>query len=336
MESKQNQEFNFESTDLISYINSKRKPILILTLIAFVVSTIASFLIESRYESRVILFPASSSSISQNLLTESDNKRELLTFGEEADVEQLLQVLNSDEIRDAIIKKYDLYNHYDIDTSSEYKKFDLYKKFNRNISFYKTEYLSIEINVLDANAQMAADIANDIASLVDTTMNKIKKSRAIKAFEIVNSEYTKQKALIKLLDDSLKTIRQKGVMNYESQAEVMNDAYAVALAQGKSVSKLEEKLSILAEYGGAYVSVRDLLFLELRKLSSLESKLNEAKVDCFENIPYSFIVSKAEKAEKRTYPIRWLVISISTLSAFILSIVLLIFIDKFHKYLPQK
>lgn len=331
MENKKAQEFDFESTDLISYINSKRKPLLILVVIAFVVSTIASFLVESKYESKVILFPTSSSSISQNLLSEGNAYREVLKFGEEKEVEQLLQVLNSDEIRTGIISKFDLYIHYRIDTTSKYKKHKLYKKFDENISFYKTEYLSVEINVLDANPQTAADMANEIASLVDSVMNKIKKSRATKAYDIVKHEFEKQKTYIKSLEDSMKIIRLKGVNDYESQSEVMYDAYAIALAQGKSPKQLEEKLAIISEYGGAYVSIRDLLSLEIQKLSLLESKLNEAKIDCNQTIPYSFIVSKAEKAEKRIYPIVWLVILVSTFSTFVLSLVLLIFIDKFKK-----
>jgi hypothetical protein len=162
-------------------------------------------------------------------------------------------------------------------------------------------------------------------------MNKIKQSRAIKAYEIVKKEYLKQQNIIKPLEDSLKQIRKHGVMNYESQAKALNKAYADALADNKTAGakQIEQKLAILAEYGGAYISIRDLLYYEMRISHILEAKMNEVKVDCFENIPYSFVVSKAEKAEKHTYPIRWLVILGSTISTFLLTIILLIFLDKF-------
>ncbi|HBF87716.1 MAG TPA: hypothetical protein DDX39_03655 [Bacteroidales bacterium] len=333
MDNKTSQDFNFESTDLITYVHLRRKPLLILTGIALVISTIVSFLIDERFESEVILFPASSSSISQSLLTENNTKKELLKFGEEEDVEQLLQVLYSDKIKNRIIQKYDLMEHYEIDADANYRRTKLNLQFDDNITYSKTEYMSVKIEVLDTDPQMAADIANDIAELVDSTMNKIQKERALKALLIVENEYVIQKRFIQKLEDSIQLIRSKGVMDYESQAEVLNEAYAKALSEGRTsgVKALEEKLSILAQYGGAYVSIRDLLVHEIKKLSIIESKYNEAKVDYEQDLPYKFIVSHAEKSERKAYPIRWLIITISSLSTFLLALILLILFDNIKK-----
>ena len=75
----------FESFDLIAYIIRRIKPIAIVTLIAAVTSVVVSLLIDERYKSTVILFPASSSSVSQDLLRDNVSSKDILKLGEEED-----------------------------------------------------------------------------------------------------------------------------------------------------------------------------------------------------------------------------------------------------------
>ena len=321
--------YSFNSIDIISYINKRKKPLAIITIIAIIISIIVSYTIDERYKSTVILFPVSSSSISEALFSESLASKDILKFGEEEEVEQLLQILHSNEIRKRIIAKYDLMKHYEIEPDSKYPKTQLYKQFKENISFTQTKFMAIEIDVLDTEPQMAADIANDIADLLDTTINLMQKERANKALAIVENEYLALKKYVNFLEDSLKKIRNKGIQDYESQSEVFNDAYATAIAQGRlnSAKQLEDKIKILADYGGNYVLIRDMLVHEVKKLSELKAKYMEAKVDAEQNLPNTFIVNNAIKAEKKSYPIKWLIVTISTISSFILALLLLIIFD---------
>ncbi len=329
-----NIKFNFDSPDLLTFIFKRKKPLIILTITAFLISAItAFFIINPKFKSTVVIFPTSSSSVSHELLTSNLYEKNILKFGEEEEVEQLLQILSSDDIRNKIINKYNLFKHYLIDKNSRYPNTNLNNKYKNNVKFTKTKYLSIEIDVLDEDPQMAADIANDIVIYLDTIINKMQKERAIQALKIVEKEYFFLKNHIKFLQDSMLQIRRLGIFDYESQSEVFNDAYATALASGRlvGIKNLEDKLAILAEYGGAYTSIRDLLEYEIKKLSILESKYQEAKVDSELDLPHKFVVNHAEKSERKAYPIRWVIISISTILTFIFSLLLLILFDLFKK-----
>ena len=77
------------------------------------------------------------------------------------------------EIRDSVIAKFDLMNHYDIDTASDYPRTKLFKEYENKIEFNRTQFMSVEINVLDIDPRIAADIANYIYKLVD----KVKRRR---------------------------------------------------------------------------------------------------------------------------------------------------------------
>ncbi|MFH0865857.1 MAG: Wzz/FepE/Etk N-terminal domain-containing protein [Bacteroidota bacterium] len=326
----------FDSTNFILFLSKWRKILLIVILIALVAAVIFSspFFITPKYKATVIMFPTSTNSVSKALMADNFGaKQDILEFGAEEQAEQLLQILNSNKIRKCIIDKYDLLNHYDIDPGSKYKNTYLFKEYESNITFRRTEFMAVEIEVLDWDAQTAADIANDIADLLDSTKNSMQKERAIKGFQIVRTEYDQLKQEVRAMEDSLTLLRKLGVNDYETQAEAYNTQLAIALSQNNMTGAraLDEKLKTLSEYGGAYVSLRDALEYEKKQLSELKTKYEEAKVDAEEELPCKFIVNSAYKAEKKSYPVRWLIVVVSAMSAFLLAVLVLIVLDNLKR-----
>lgn len=332
---------DFETTNFIVFLHHWRKPLIIVSFIAFLASILFSspWFITPKFKSTVILIPTSTSSISKSLLTENaGEKNDIMQFGEDEQAEQMLQILNSNKIRDRIVQKYNLMEHYGIKEDSRFKQTQLYKNYEENISFRRTEYMAVKITVLDKDAKMAAKLANDIAELHDSIKNAMQKERAIKAFKIVKGEYLNLRLEVQQMEDSLTKLRELGVHDYESQSEMINQQYAIELAKGNKsgVKALENKLEILAKYGGPYVSLRDALEHEKKQLSLIKSKYEEAKVDAEEVLPQKFIVSNAYEAEKKSYPIRWIIVLISTLSAFFLAILILALVDSLSTYNKKK
>lgn len=332
---------DFDSTNFIIFLYQWRKPLIIISLIAFVSAIFFSstLFITPKYKSTVIMFPTSSNSISKALLSENPSAdQDVLQFGEEEQAEQMLQILSSNKIMDRIIKKYDLMKHYEISPNSSYRHTKLFDLYESNISFRRTEYMAVKITVLDKDPDTAAMIANNIADLLDSTKNVMQKERAMKAFSIVEGEYLQLKQEIQVMEDSLTSLRMLGVHDYESQAEMINQQLAIELANGNSrgVKVLENKLDILAKYGGPYVSIRDALEHEKKQLSLVKAKYEEAKIDAEETLPQKFVVNSAYPAEKKSYPIRWIIVLVSTLSAFILGIIILAILDSLSKYNKKK
>lgn len=332
---------DFDSSNFLIFLYIWRVPIFIITIAAFLASIIVSspFFITPKFKSTVIMYPASTNSISKALLSESyGEKQDILEFGEDEQAEQMLQILNSNRIRDRIIAKFNLMEHYRIDTNSSFKYTRLFNSYENNIFFRRTEYMAVKITVFDRDAQLAADIANEIAEILDSTKNAMQKERAIKAFKIVEANYLKLKNEVQQMEDSLTRLRELGVHDYESQAEMINQQLAIEIARGNTVGvrALEQKLEILAKYGGPYVSIRDALEYEKKQLSILKAKYEEAKVDAEEVLPQKFIVSYAYKAERKSYPDRWVIVLISTISAFILSIILISLYDSISSFSKKK
>jgi uncharacterized protein involved in exopolysaccharide biosynthesis len=320
----------FDSTSLIEFFWRWRKPLVLIGVAAVLVSSAIALIIKEKYKSTVIMFPVQSNAISKALLTEDvTGKQDILQFGEEEQAEQMLQILNSDEIRNKICKKYDLMIHYEIDPTDRFKNTRLFETYNENITFKRTEFMSVRVDVMDIDPQMAADIANDIAALLDSTKRRMQRERALQALAIVEQQYFAKRDEVDRMTDSMRVINQKGVYDYESQSEVTASEYAKALASGnqRGIQSLEVQLKILADYGSAYIAIRENLYIQREQLNLLKKKYEEAKVDADEVLSYKFIVNPAYAAERKSYPIRWLIVVVSTTASMVFGILFLILFD---------
>jgi uncharacterized protein involved in exopolysaccharide biosynthesis len=161
----------------------------------------------------------------------------------------------------------------------------------------------------------------------------MQKERALKAYQIVDREYVKLQNDIRQMEDSLSKLRELGINDYETQAEAYNTQLAIALRMNtkSGVAAIEERLKILGQYGGAYVSLRDQLEYYKKQLGVIKAKYEEAKVDYEQELPAKFIVDRAYKSEKKSYPVRWMIVTISTLAALLMTVLLLIVLDTFSK-----
>ncbi len=331
-----NQSYNFNSAGLFLFIYRWKKLLILIGVIAMIASIVfsSSFFITPKYKSTVIMFPTSTNSVSKALMADNYGAtQDILQFGAEEQSEQLLQILNSNKIRARIIEKYNLLEHYNISSNSKFKNTILFKKYENNIRFRRTEFMAVEIEVLDKDPQMAADIANDIAALLDSTKNTMQRERAIQGLKIVEAEYLKLKNEIVKMEDSLKELRKLGINDYETQAEAYNTQHAIALSHNNAsgARAIEEKLKILSEYGSSYVSIRDALEFDKKQLSVLKTKYEEAKVDAEQELPGKFVVNSAFKAEQKSYPVRWLIILVSTLSSMLLGVVSILVFDYLNR-----
>jgi len=328
-------QYRFDSVDLILYLWNKKLPIIILTGIAAIASIIVSLVIEEKYKSEVILFPAASGSVSQDLLSSSYSEKSILKLGEEEEVEQLLQILHSDAIRDNIVGKYNLMEHYDI--NSAYPVTDLYKTYAENITFEPTKFMSVKISVLDTDPEIAASIANDISNLVDTIFYDMQIEKAREALKLVDNEYNGFLQEMASIEDSLDIIRAYGVVSYIQQAERYTEALGKALVENnkEAAKALEKKLEILGKYGGTYTSLSDHLLILQKQVGILKVKHAEAQLDASQKLSKKYVVNKATVAEKKSYPVRWLIVVVSTFSAFILSLLLLVIYDAINNRLTE-
>lgn len=324
----------FDSTNLLVFLLKWKKQLIIVCGTAAVLSAVVSLIIPEKFESTYVFFPAYSSSISKGVMTEDAGaKNDIVQFGEEEQAEQMLQILNSEMIRDKIVAKYQLMTHYEIGEGEEFPQTKLIEEWEDNVSFKRTEFQSIEIRVIDKDKNMAAAIANDIAALLDSAKNKMIHDRAQQAFEVIEREYLKMEERMQAVDDTLKMLGEKGIANAEKQTEMLSQEYYKVLAQGNSAAakRLKDQLDTLGKYGPLQERLSDQREFELERLLLLRAKYEEIKVDASQNVTHKFTVNKAWASEKKAYPIRWLIVVVSVIATFVLAVLFIIGLENYQR-----
>ena len=223
--------------------------------------------------------------------------------------------------------------HYKIDPNSNMRKTKLANKIGSNFSFSRTRYLSIRVDVMDEDAQMAAKMANGILDLYDSIKNEIQLEVARPALEIVKRQMQAKENEINNIKTELQKLGSEGVTNYEEQSRALNEEIYKARSLGKmdKVSDLMEQLKSLVQFGGQFTALTETLQLELDKLSDLKAKYERAEVDVKETLNNKFTVSAADVAEQRAYPVRKLIVLVSLICTVAFAAIFFAIFEKLRK-----
>lgn len=334
MQPENKPEFRFSSEQTIRFLLKWWIQVLVVTFASAIIAAGASFLIKNKFKSTVIFYPTTTNSISSALLAFGDVRKDFLEFGDENEAEQALQILQSDDIRNHIISKFDLYAHYDIDPNGQYARTKMFKKYSKNVTSRRTEYNSVEISVLDTDPQMAADIANEVARKLDETKTVIQRKQAVEGLKIVEERYKELQKDLGTLTDSLNKIRVLGVNEPAAQSEMYYEQYAIALSKGnaKAALAIEEKINIISQYASSYYVISNQIALLNEQFAGMKLKYEEARVDAEKSIPHIMVVNYATPADRKTYPKRSYIVVGAAFATFCMTIFFLIGLENLRRY----
>lgn len=305
-----------ESTHLLVFIYRNLKTLIAVGFLAAVAASGVSLMLDEYYESTVVMFATSQHSLGEQFFEET-KKNDLLAYGETEDAERLLQILNSHRIRNRIIEKYDLYTHYNIDPSEPGAKTDMALTYGSNVSANLTRFGSIRVQVLDTDPELARDMANDMAFLVDSVANSMRNERANEAYKLALGALAQTSEQIAQAEDSLASLHALGIYDFETQVEGLTAQYGMAVASGRSAAAntLKKDLERLGTLANGYNNLSAYLEAAYEQQSLLKKRVELMRVDAETQLSSSFIVDYASAADKKAKPIRWLIVVMTSMVA---------------------
>lgn len=305
-----------ESTHLLVFIYRNLKTLIAVGFLAAVAASGVSLMLDEYYESTVVMFATSQHSLGEQFFEET-KKNDLLAYGETEDAERLLQILNSHRIRNRIIEKYDLYTHYNIDPSEPGAKTDMALTYGSNVSANLTRFGSIRVQVLDTDPELARDMANDMAFLVDSVANSMRNERANEAYKLALGALAQTSEQIAQAEDSLASLHALGIYDFETQVEGLTAQYGMAVASGRSAAAntLKKDLERLGTLANGYNNLSAYLEAAYEQQSLLKKRVELMRVDAETQLSSSFIVDYASAADKKAKPIRWLIVVMTSVVA---------------------
>jgi len=295
-----------------------KKFILWVTLSAIFASILFSspWFVPPIYKSEVILYPPSTNS--NKILIEKDPR-----FGADNDVEQQIQILKSGMVRDSLIRKYHLLQHYKVDTSSELKIYRLYKEYEDNVVVDRTRYNSISVTVFDTDPLLAATMANDIVRISDHVKSQILRQNLTQAFKSLESQYEDAVHDVDALADSVNRALNSHFSSGSSltdQPEMQRLKEQIELQDAMALARRTNKnylLSLLYEYQK-----------RLNQIQDLRNSYQQAAGFINLSVPPSYIISPAIVNYKKDFPNRTLIILLSAMCAFLFSLAIAVVVER--------
>jgi uncharacterized protein involved in exopolysaccharide biosynthesis len=294
--------------------------------IAGVVGLIVSLLMTPIFRSTAIVFPAATSTVS---FSEQRNaKAAAMDFGEEEQAEQLVQILSSSRIRDKIIQEFDLMKHYNIDKNDANKYYKLVKTYNENFLYVRTRYGSIQIDVLDRDAKLAADMANKIVDLIDTVKNNMVAERTWPAYEINKRKKEQLEKEREELVHRLDTLSAMGVMSLDGRTELFQ---ALVNAGGADKTDIKKIIDVNIKYGSTFDALDFSLKEKITQLELFKVSYEQAESDAYAIFNHKFVVERAVVADKKDKPKRLIIVLLATIGAFVFTLFTLLISDRLNE-----
>jgi uncharacterized protein involved in exopolysaccharide biosynthesis len=321
------------SVNLVQLVLRNKKTYLFIAILSVVGSAVVSLILPEKYKSTTSLFPTRSrESIGQNLTNELlSNTVHLLPYGAKIDGERYLQIINSATVRDLVIEANGLYEHYEIDPDGPKAKAYIYDEYSSNVSANMTRYESIEIEVLDKDPQKAADIANSITAFSDSLELQIRLERSRNSFETAKEEYDRLSSQIATYEDSIAFIRSKGLIDFYTQVPELTREYGDALGKGFNdrANRIKAALDTIGKYGNDYIRQAKRME-EIREIQDLVyNRMELFRLDQGDRLSSMFVIDKAQVADDKSYPVRWLIVVLTTGAVLFLLTMTLLILENF-------
>ncbi|MCX6227458.1 MAG: hypothetical protein NTV01_22440 [Bacteroidia bacterium] len=245
-------------------------------------------------------------------------------YSEESYTEQMLEVLESGDIRDKMIAAFKLDEHYKISPQKKYYKSFLYKKYSAMVSFRKTENEAVVIRVLDTDPLLASAMCDSLEKFYNKKIQSLHRIKWAEEFNIRNLELQRWKNRMDSIISCLSELGRKyGVMEISGQAEGISSAYFAAVANGKDNETLKEYFTNVASKSPEARSL--MLRVEGGSKMVVETleKREEAVRELTKDITYCAVVTKPYPADKKDRPKRSVIVLMSVFITLLMAMIVI-------------
>ena len=168
-------------------------------------------------------------------------ERSIFAFGNANDLDRLIAIGQSQATIDHLIEKFDLAQHFKIDTSSAENRHKLNQKVRKGYNTIKNKLDALELSFESTDPELSAQMANEARNFIDLQAGQMLKSSNASLLTALTSTNEVQASEAKILSDTILALKQK--------YEIIRNA-----AQGDFI--VEETVKATGEYEEAKAKAR--------------------------------------------------------------------------------
>ncbi|MBA4407934.1 MAG: Wzz/FepE/Etk N-terminal domain-containing protein [Bacteroidota bacterium] len=308
----------FDNQNLLETLWKWKKHLIAVGILAILFSAIfsSSTFIKPKFKSVARIYPSNN----------------IYTFSDESESEQLLEIINSQDIKLRVIDAFNLGEVYKISKQDPQYLTYMLAEFNDNVSFKKTEYETIEIQVLDTDPKRACTMCDSIISFLDEKVRSMHRIKYEEVAHIAGKDLSLITHDIDSVQEKLNVLRKEyKILDYESQSEEITKGMVRMLTEQKKNTsggkELEQWMKNLSEKGGEYKFLDNQYKFMIVQMDSIKKVYNQSVSSAGKKIVYGQRVQNPVPADKKSYPVRWLIVLVSTFAALFCAILVILLLE---------
>lgn len=168
----------FDNQRILGVIWKRKFHFIIVGIIAVLLAAIFSgpAFIKPKYRSTARIYPSN-----------------IWTLSEESRSEQMLEIIDSRDIKQKMIEAFQLDKVYKIDQNDPAYMTNMLGKYDKNINTGKTKFETVEIRVLDYDPQRASDMCDSIIHFYNKKVRNMHKEKDWEMVELISKNLNKKR-----------------------------------------------------------------------------------------------------------------------------------------------
>lgn len=308
----------FTLSDLTRIVRLYWKHLVIIFVLTLTVAYLftSPFFIQPIYKSFTVVYPVNIS-----------------PYSTESPTDQLFQMLLSDDLKDSLIERFNLVEHYKINTQTPHFYTRTLEELNENLSIASTRFESVKIVVYDNNPEVAFNMVNALLDLLNTKMRTIYRKQFNEVFDIVKTQMDLKKNELDSLDFRLKEL----TVNYElfdvpAQANEVVRGY-LGTVDGSNGQLIKHKnvlkfMQNIISYGAEHIRTSGYAYASRNEYLTLKNQLENVQKEVTKILTYVNIVTHPRIPEEPVFPVRWLIILVCTFSVLLTSVIIIVAVER--------
>jgi uncharacterized protein involved in exopolysaccharide biosynthesis len=306
----------FEQSGLLQIARKRLLHLCIIGAVAAVCSFVFSGFIKPRYKSMAVVYPVN-----------------IIPYSSETPSEQLLQLFSSTDVRQMMVRRFNLAKAYSIDTTAKTSKARLLATYDENVEVRKTEFESVQIFIYDTNPDSACAMVKALIGFVNLKARSLQREKTQEVVNIFKGQLQQKQIQLDSLEKAMQVLREKyGLLDYKGQAREVTRG--ILKNDGRS-AKADTLYSNLRRKGGDLLWYSDQLDQLRKDYGDVRTEYDRALSDLTKELTYSNVVASPYPADSKSYPVRWLIVVVATCSALFLGFLLFVLLDKKPKAHPH-
>jgi uncharacterized protein involved in exopolysaccharide biosynthesis len=306
----------FDASFILSILKKYAKQLSIIAAGTIVLAVVFSseYFIKPKFKSSAIVYPSN-----------------LIPYSTESPTEQMIQLFGSDEIRDALIKDFNLFKHYEVDTNSKFPITTLHEMMRDNITVDKTKFESVEIVVYDTDPKVACAIVDSIISKFHKKAQTLQRTKSAEVAIILGNQLKLKTNEVDSMEKRMLELRtEHGILDFSQQLRSFTKSYYEEMAKGNAgngSSRMDKVMESFGSKGTEFIELNENLLAERRIYNDIKKQYDDILKDLTKELTYSNLVTSPVPAEKKSYPVRSLIVFLATLSSLSISLMAIIIIE---------